>query len=121
MACWDERPGELLRLPRLPAIAPSGRVRERLGLRVSVLRRERAVSRVAHLPRPQDLESADLAKAATCVAFAPLPPSDFSPRRPRRNSADVVIPFSLPCLRSSAPSLTKYVSTALQPAACAIQ
>src|SRR6202051_5181777 len=104
MAWRDERPGEQLRLPLQPAIAPSGRVRERLDLRVSVRYRERGVSRVAHLPRPQGLESADSTKVVTCSAFALLPPSDFPPRRPRRNSADVVVPFSLLCLRSIAPS-----------------
>src|SRR5580704_9293143 len=121
MAWRDERPGVQLRLLLQPAIAPSGRVRERLGLPVSVRCRERAVSGVAHLPRPQDLESADLTKVVRCAAFALPPPSGFPPRRRRRNSADVVIPFSLPCLRSIAPSVTKYASTALQPASCAIQ
>src|SRR5216684_5823108 len=121
MAWRDERPGAQLRLPLLPAIAPSERDRERLDPPVSVRCRERGVSRVAHLPRPQDLESDDLAKVVTCAAFALLPPSDFPPRRPRQNSEDVVIPFSLPCLRSIAPSVTKYASTALQPAASAIQ
>src|ERR1700693_3000118 len=101
-------------------VLPRGRVRERLDLRMSVRYRERGASGVAHLPRPQDLESADLAKVVTCAAFALLPPSDFPPRRPRRNSADVVIPFSLLCLRSIAPSLTKYASTALPTAILAI-
>ena len=77
MASRDERPGVQLLLPLQPAIAPSGRVRERLALPVSVRCRERGVSRVAHLPRPQDLESADLVKVVTCAAFALLPPSDF--------------------------------------------
>src|SRR6202140_3308235 len=120
MAGQDERPGEQFRLPPQPAIAPCGRVRERLDPPVSVRCRERGVSRVAHLPRPQDLESADLAKVVTCAAFALLPPSDFPPRRSRRNTEDVVIPFSLLCLRSIAPSLTKYASTALPTAILAI-
>src|SRR6202166_3508212 len=120
MAWQDERPGEQLRLPLQPAIAPSGRVRERLDLRVSVRYRERGASGVARLPRPQGLESADSTKVVTCAAFALLPPSDFPPRRPRRNSADVVVPFSLLCLRSIAPSLTKYASTALPTAILAI-
>src|SRR5882762_4582240 len=121
MAWRGERPGVPLRLPLQPAIAPSGRDRERLDPPVSVRCRERGVSRVAHLPRSQDLESADLAKVVTCGAFALLPPSDFPRRRPRRNSEDVVVPFPLPCLQSIAPSLTKYASTALPPARFAIQ
>src|SRR5260370_7483228 len=106
MAWRDERPGVQIRLPLQPAIAPRGRVRERLCLPVSVRCRERGVSRVAHLPRPQALESADLAKVVTCAAFALLPPSDFPPRRPRRNTPDVAIPFSLLCLKSIRPTLT---------------
>src|SRR6202521_1539202 len=120
MACWDEQLGEQLRLPRLPAIAPSARDRERFDPRASTRFREPGASGVARLPRPQGLESADSTKVVTCAAFALLPPSDFPPRRPRRNSADVVIPFSLQCLRSIAPSLTKYVSTALPTAILAI-
>src|SRR6266850_1457385 len=97
MVWRDERPGERLRLPPQPAIAPCGRVRERLDLPVSVRCRERGVSRVAHPPHPRDLESAGLTKVVTCAAFALLRPSDFRPRRPRRNNEDVVIPFPLPC------------------------
>src|SRR5579862_4987941 len=78
-AWWDERPGEQLRLPFQPALAPSGRVRERLGLPVSNRYRERGVSEVGYPPLPQGLESAGLAKAARCAAFAVLPPSDFLP------------------------------------------
>src|SRR5271156_5078906 len=114
MAWRDERPGEQLRLPLQPATAPSGRDRERLDLPVSVRCPERGVSRVAHLPRPQDLESADSTTVVTCAVFALPPPLDFPPRRPRRNSADVVIPFSLPCLQSIAPNLTKYASARYQ-------
>src|SRR6266403_2482413 len=116
MACRDERPGVQLRLPHQPALAPSGRDRERLDPPVSVRYRERGASGVGRLARSQDLESADSTKVVTCAAFALLPPSDFPPRRPRRNSEDVVIPFPLPCLQSIAPSLTKYASTALPPA-----
>src|SRR5258705_11469233 len=114
MACWDDRPGGQLPLPLQPAIAPSGRDRERLDLQASVRCRERCASGVGRLPRPQDPESAGSTKVARCAGFALLPPSDFPPRRPRRNTEDVVIPFSLPCMRSIAPSLTKYASTALQ-------
>src|SRR6267143_275910 len=97
MALPDERPGVQLRLPFQLAIAPSGRDRGRLDPPVSVRCRERGASGVGRLARSQDLESADLAKVVTCAAFALLPPSDFRPRRPRRNSEDVVIPFPLPC------------------------
>src|SRR5229473_8166064 len=93
MAWRDERPGVQLHLPLQPAIALSGRDRERLDPPVSVRYRELFASGVGRPPRPQDLESADLAKVVTCAAFALLPPSDFPPRRPRRNSEDVVIPF----------------------------
>src|SRR5713226_6258044 len=120
MALADERSGGQLRLPLRPAKALSGRGRERPDLPVSVRCRERGVSRVARLPRPQDLESADSAKVAMCVVFALLLPSDFLPRQPRRNSEDVVIPFPLPCLGSIANSLTKYASTALPQAVFAI-
>src|SRR6267143_1904223 len=113
MAWRGERPGVQLRLPRQPAIAPNGRDRERLDLPVSVRSRERGASGVARLPRPQGLESADSTKVVRCAAFALLPPSDFPPRRPPRNSEDVVIPFPPSCLRSIATSLTKYASTAL--------
>ena len=83
-----------------------GRVRERLGLPVSVRCRERGVSRVAHLPRPQDLESADSTKVVTCAVFA-LPPSDFPLQRPRRSSEDVVIPFPLPMLEKHCSKFNK--------------
>src|SRR5258708_6004924 len=98
MAWEDERPGARLQLPLLPAIALSGRDRERLDPLVSVRCRELFASGVAHLPRPQDLESADSTKVATYAVFVLLPPSDFPRRQPRRNSEDVVIPFALPCL-----------------------
>src|SRR5216684_7938632 len=103
MAWRDERPGAQLQLPLQPALAPRGRDRGRLDPPVSVRYRELFASGVGRPPRPQDLESADLTKVVTCAAFALLPPSDFPPVRPRRNSADVVIPFSIPCLRSIAP------------------
>src|SRR5258707_13470568 len=115
MGGGGERPGVRLRRPLHLAIAPSGGDRERPAPPVSVRCRERGVSRVAHLPRSQDLESADLAKVVTCAAFALLPPSDFPRRRPRRNSANVVIPCSLSCLRSIAPSVTKYLSMMRRP------
>src|SRR5229473_7267361 len=113
MAWRDERPGAQRRLPLQPAIAPSERDRERIDLPVSVRCRERCASGVGHLPPPQDLESADSTKVVRCAVFALPPPLDFPPRRPRRNSEDVVIPFSLPCPLSIAPSLTKYASMAL--------
>src|SRR5882724_1354339 len=121
MAWEDERPCVQLQSPLLPAIAPSERDRERLDPPVSVRYRELFGSGVGRPPRAQDLESADSTTVVTCAVFALPPPSDFPRRRPRRNSADVVIPFSLPCLRSIASSLTKYASTALQPASCSIQ
>src|SRR5216684_535856 len=111
MALADERSGGQLRLPLRPAKALSGRGRERPDLPVSVRCRERGVSRVARLPRPQDLESADLAKVAMCAVFALPLPSDFLPRQPLRNSEDVLIPFPLPCLTGIAPSLTKYAAS----------
>src|ERR1700722_2772000 len=74
MAWRDERRGEQLRLPLQPAIAPSGRVRERLDLRVSVRYRERGASAVARLLHAQGPESADSTKVVTCAAFAVLPP-----------------------------------------------
>src|SRR5580692_4225307 len=98
MAWRDEQPGVQLRLPPLPAPALSGRDRERLDPPVSVRCRELFASGVGCPPRPQDLESADSTKVATCAASAVLPPSGF-PRPPRRRSSeDVVIPFRLPCL-----------------------
>src|SRR5258708_26961739 len=113
MACWDERPGEQLRLPRLPAIAPSARDRERLDPRASTRFRGHGASGVALLVRSQDLESAGSRKVVTCAASALLPPSDFLPPRPRRNSEGVAIPFPLPCLQSISASLTKYVANAV--------
>src|SRR5713226_1995039 len=98
MACWDERPGEQLRLPRLPAIAPSERDRERFDPRESTRFREHGASGVGRLARSQDLESVDSTKVVTCAVFALLLPSGFLPRRPRRNSEGVVIPFSTPML-----------------------
>src|SRR6266446_5375980 len=113
MAWRDQRPGVQLRLPLQPAIAPRERDRERLVPPVSGRCRELFASRVGHRPRPQDLESAGSTKAATCAAFAALPPSGFPRRPPRRSNEDAAIPFVLPCLRSMATSLTKYASTAL--------
>src|ERR1700740_2192555 len=112
MACWDEQPGEQLRLPRLPAIAPSERDRKSLDPLASDRYRERGASGVGHQARSQDLESVDSTKVVRCAAFALLPPSDFRLRQPRQNTEDVVIPFSLPCLQSIGASLTKYVANA---------
>src|SRR6266478_5043532 len=111
MAWRDERPDVQLHLPLQPAITPSGRDQERRDPPVSGRYRGLFASGVRHPPRLQDLESADSTKVATCAAFAVLPPSDFPPRRPQRNSEDVVIPFSLPCLESIDASLTKYAPT----------
>src|SRR6266436_1345040 len=117
MACLDERLGEQLRLPLQPATAQRGRDRGRLDPPASVQCRERGASREACLPRPQDLESADSKMVVTCAVFALPLPLDFPPRRPQRNSEDVVIPFPLPCLESIDASLTKYAPKALpQPA-----
>src|SRR5580692_8834494 len=120
MACWDERQGVQLRLPLQPAIAPRGPDRGRLDPLVSVRYRELFASRVGHRPRSRDLESADSTRVATCAAFAVPPPSGFPRRQPRRSSADVAIPFRLPCFESIATSLTKYASTALPIASFAI-
>src|SRR5229473_5051871 len=98
MAWRDQRPGVQLLLPLQPAIALSGRDRERLDPPVSSRRRELFASGVECPPRPQDLESADSTKAATCAAFAVLLPSCFPRRRPRRSNEDVVIPFPHPML-----------------------
>src|SRR5580704_10296923 len=98
MACWDERPGVQLALPLQPAIAPNARDQERLDPRASAQSRERGASAVGSLARSQDLESVDSTKAVTCAAFVLLPPSDFLPRRPLRNSGSAVIPFSAPML-----------------------
>src|SRR5689334_21686809 len=98
MACWDERPGEQLLLPRLLAIAPSVRDRERFDPRASTRFREHGASEVGHLARSQDLGSAGSTKVVTCAAFALPPPSDFPPLRPPRNSEGVVIPFLAPML-----------------------
>src|SRR5580704_11526252 len=97
MAWRDEQPGAQLRLPLQPAIAPSGRVRERFDPPVSVRSRERGASGVGCPARSQDLESAGSAKVVTCADSALLPPSGFPPRQPPRNSEDAVIPFPLPC------------------------
>src|ERR1700677_1405875 len=107
MAWRDVRPGEPLRLPLQPAIAPSGRVRERLDPPGSGRYRERGASGVGRLHRSQDRESAGSGKVAMCAVLAGLPRSDFPPPQPQRNTEDVVIPFPLPCLTSIAPSLTK--------------
>src|SRR5579859_7577860 len=113
MACLDTPPGGQLRLPHRPAIAQRGRDRGRPDPPVSVQCPELFGSEVAYPLRPQDLESADSKKVAKCAAFALLLPSGSPRRPPRRSSEDVVVPFRLPCLRSIAPSLTKYASTAL--------
>src|SRR5216684_6460073 len=120
MACLDERPGEQLRLPFQPAIGVLARDRGRFDPPVSGQRREPGVSRVACLSRPQDPESADSKMVVTCAGFAVLLPSGFPRRQPRRSSEDAAIPFVLLCLRSIAPSLTKYASTALPTASFAI-
>src|SRR6267154_491358 len=115
MACWDERPGEQLRLPRLLATAPSERVRERLDPRVSVRFRERGVSGVGRLVRSQDLESAGSRKVVKCAVFALLPLSDFRLRQSQQNIEDVAAPFQLPCSESIGASLTKYVANKALP------
>src|SRR5260370_9227006 len=100
MACWDERPVEQLRLPRLLAIAPSVRDRERFAPLASTRFRERGVSGVGHLVRSHDLESGGSRKVATCEVFALLPLSHFLHQRPRRNSDGCAIPFFTPTLPS---------------------
>src|SRR5438128_12415954 len=110
MAWQDERPGEQLRLPLQPAIAPSARDQRRHDLPASVQCRERGVSREACLPRPQDLESAGSKMVATCAVVALPLPLDFPPRRPQRNSEDVVIPFPAPMLRKHRCQLNKVCS-----------
>src|ERR1700677_862892 len=98
MACWDERLGVPLHLPLRPAIALSGRDRERRDPPVSGRCRELFASGVVFPPRPRDLESAGSTTVATCAAFS-APPQSGSPRRqPRQSSEDVVTPFQLPCL-----------------------
>src|ERR1700746_815188 len=102
MAWRDERPGGQLRPPLAPAPtprgrAPGGRDREGLAPPVSARCHERGASGVGRLARPQDLESGGSTKVVTCEVFVLLPPSDLPPRRPPRNSADVVIPSPLPC------------------------
>src|SRR5882724_157708 len=121
MAWRDQPPGVQLRLPLQAAITLSGRDRERPDPPVSGRRRELFASEVGCPPRPQDLESADSTKAATCAAFAVLPPSGFPRRQPRRSNEGAVIPFVLPCLGSIATSLTKYAATALPHAEFAIK
>src|SRR6266436_8468581 len=98
MAYCDERPCEPLRLPRLLAIAPSARDRERFDPRASTRFREHGEPGVERLVRSQGLESVGLRKVVKCAACAVLPPSDFLPPRPRRNSEGVVIPFFTPIL-----------------------
>src|SRR5216684_1360977 len=98
MASPDERPGGPPRLPPRPAIALRERDREKLDLPASVRCLAPVVSRGARLPRLQDRESAGSTKAVTCAVLALLPPSDFLPRRPLRNSEDAVIPFPTPML-----------------------
>src|SRR5271154_4133555 len=83
MAWRDERHGEQLRLPLQLAIAPSGRVRERLDLRVSVRYREGDAIEVARLPRAQGLGSVGSRKVVKCAVFAPPQPSDFRLRQLR--------------------------------------
>src|ERR1700688_5217330 len=94
LAGWATR--RALQLPLPPAIALSGRDRERLDPLVSVRYPGLFASRVGHRPRPQGLESADSTRVAMCAAFAVPPPSGFPRRQPRRNNEDVVIPFPLP-------------------------
>src|SRR6266481_4023179 len=120
MAWRDEQPGVQLHPPLQPATAMSGRDRERRDPPVSGRYRELFASGVRYPPRPQDLESADSTKVATCAVFAVLPQSNFPSRLPRRSNEDVVIPFPPPCLGSIATSLTKYASTALPPPVFAI-
>src|SRR5271169_6243895 len=98
MACWDEQPGEQLRLPRLPAIAPSARDRERFDPRASTQFREHGAPGVGRLVHSQDLESAGLRKVVKCAASALLPPSNFLPPQLQRNSEGVVVPFLTPML-----------------------
>src|SRR5580692_12259110 len=107
MAWRGERPGVQLRPPLPPAIAPNGRDRERLDPPVSVRSRERGASGVGRLARSQDLESGGSTKVVTCAAFALLPPSNFPPPQPRRNSEDVVIPFLTPMLVEHCSQLNK--------------
>src|SRR5271155_956840 len=110
MAYWDERPGEPLRLPRLPAIEPSARDRERFDPQASTRSRERGASGVGRLVRSQDLESAGLRKVVKCAASVLLPPSDFPPPRPRRNSEGVATPFLTPMLARHRRRLNKVCS-----------
>src|SRR6266478_9965033 len=98
MAYWDERPCEPLRLPHPPAIAPSARDRETFDPRASTRSREHGASAVGRLVRSQDPESAGSRKVVKCAASALLPPSDFLPPRPQRNSEGVAIPFFTPIL-----------------------
>src|SRR5439155_21679697 len=111
MVWQDGRPAVQLRLPLQPALARLGRDRGRLVPRLLVRCREHYGTAVGRLFRPQDLESADSARVATCAGFVP-PPSGFPPPRLRQNNEDVLIPFPLPCLPGIGPSLTKYGSTA---------
>src|SRR5260370_14333993 len=113
MAWPDQPPGVQLRWPLQPAIARSGRDRERPDPLVSGRRRELFASEVGCPPRPQDLESADSTKVATYAAFAAQPPLGFPRRQPQRSSEDAAIPFRTPCFGSIEPSLTKHAQTAL--------
>src|SRR5260370_19363502 len=113
MAWPDQPPGVQLRWPLQPAIALSGRDRERPDPPVSGRRRELFASEVGCPPRPQDLESADSTKVATYAAFAALPPLGFPRLQPQRSSQDAAIPLRTPCFGSIIPRLTKYAQTAL--------
>src|SRR5271154_686868 len=120
MAWRDERPGERLRLPPQPAAAQSAGDRERFAPPVSVRCRERGASEVGRQSHSQDLESAGLTMVVTCAVLALLPRSHCRPRRPQRNSEDVVTPSEPPCFRGMGASLTKYARSALPPAICPI-
>src|SRR5271168_3162423 len=110
MAWRGERPGVQRRLPPRHAKALSGRDREKLDPPASVRYRGLFASGVGRPPRFQDPGSAGSTRVVKCAVSALPPRSDFPPRRPPRNSEDVVIPFPPPCLQSIAPSLTKYAS-----------
>src|SRR5258708_12737621 len=105
MAWRDERPGVQLRLPLLPAIALSGRDRERLDLPVLGRCRERCASGVGRPPRPQDLESAGSTRVVTCAPFPPLPRSDFLHLPPLLTTKDAVLQSPPPTLPTPASPL----------------
>src|SRR6267154_6511114 len=111
MAWRDQRPGVQLHLPLQPATAMSGRDQERRDPPVSGRYHALFASGVGHPPRPQDLESADSTKVATCAGFAVLPPSDFPRRQQRRSNEDVVIPFPTPMLVKHCCQLNKVCFT----------